>query len=94
MRRRRGGQLSKRAGDAGDLLGQKIEFDGLDGDEAIALLIPRTKHGSENAASSLMEDAKRAEGRRCAGPGGVVEWQIKQENIRKFVSKGTLPLVD
>jgi hypothetical protein len=40
-----------------------------------------------------VEDAKRAEGRRCAGPGGVVEWQIKQENIRKF-SRKDLPLVD
>jgi len=55
------------------VLGNNVEFEGFDGDQAIALGIVGSKNRSENATADLMQDAIRTECLWCGRPVGVVK---------------------
>jgi hypothetical protein len=52
-----GDQASQRRGEASDIFGKEVKFEGLDGDDAIALRIEAAENRTEDAAADLMQHA-------------------------------------
>ena len=75
MRHWRGHDGAESLGQTHGIFGDKIELDGLDGDEAILLRIVSAKNRSQNAAADLVQDAIRAEGGRRTHARGVIKRQ-------------------